>query len=189
MYFGKPLVLANFQPLLRVLQNFLRRRWRSIVQMNAVVRSRNLGIPGQGFPVDNHEFGAAIGRRQMKHANPRGFLGKSQVVLRKKPLDGGPVGSGIVGPHGRIVGNALYIVDKLQAANVRGAIGLVVVGHGVAGQKMFELHPVKALHRACTRTLHEHMLFRVGISVKIDDLPAHIAEVLAKDQIGSRQLL
>jgi hypothetical protein len=54
---------------------------------------------------------------------------------------------------------------------------------------MLKLHPVEALHHATVFCVDEKMLFRIRVPEEVDNLPAHVAEVLAEGQLGGRELI
>src|SRR5271163_4383605 len=111
------------------------------------------------------------------------------MVLGEQPLDSSAIRKRIVDLQSCVVRPTLHIVNELQAADVRGPVCWVIIGQSVGRQEVFKLHPVKTLHYATTFRFDEKMLFRVRVSVEIDDLPTHVAEISAECKLGSRELV
>jgi hypothetical protein len=145
-----------------------------------------LGSFRQSLAVDDHEFGAPIRGREMKHSHAHGPFRKGKTVLREQVCNGRSVRRRILDLHRRIIRPTLCVIDELQAADVGSAVGVVIVGISIGREELLKLHPIEALERAAALRFDEQVLFRLGVSVEIDLLSSDLAEVLAKGQGGRR---
>jgi hypothetical protein len=168
------------RPFCAVLQQYLCRAGRRGVQDGAIYCNGNCGLPGQRFSVNNHKFGAPVGSWKIKHANPRCLLGEGKTVLSLQLADGSSVGSGILGLHRVIVGETFDFIDELQSAEISGPVERVAVSKLVARKELLELFPIKALDCAAASGLHKQM-FGFDVSIKVDDLPAKVTEILVRN--------
>ena len=80
-----------------------------------------------------------------------------------------------------IVGETFDVIDELLSAEISGPVERVAVSKLVARKELLELYPIKALDCAAACGLHKQMPFGFGVSIKAEDLPAKVMEILVKN--------